>query len=579
MAYNFNANQFYSKPNQGFQPRNAGYGPAFGHQVNASPYYPANAYGLPAAQALPLPRNVTPMAPFPPLPVPGHFLNPANSDLPAGVNAPFRMNTTVGSGQSLATPRPQVQQHFYTLPAVKEPPSRKKSIKKFLLITSAVVTGVFATAASVMGLMWMFWPGFVELGKNIGTHGASKAANAIKEWKKPGPLLQRAVNVYEAYTRQSESSAKSGWQQIKDLFKSKATKEAEAKAAEQAREKAMAEQKEAGSRLATLLNGLTAQDIDATKDFFKKLGLNLENLTSSKHWAEVINQVEPEKFTAVLDPLVSTVLKDVRPEVNGFLNKLGKDLEHLTSPKNMAEVINGVDHEKVTTALRPLVSDLLKELKPELEKLTSSKNLAEVINQVDHEKVTAALKPLVSDLVNKLEPQLEKLTSSENLAEVINDVIKQVEPEKVSAILESLVPAVLNAALPEDAAEILAAARKNGSSSQLAEGFWNLLTEEQQTGIYNKLSSIATQGMDEYTQSFFKNYSFWKSSPSTSKKTPSVNPQETSPKDVISNKGMNEVAQSVYSFWKSSPSTSTKPPSVNPVETILETVSGVKQTH
>jgi hypothetical protein len=292
MAYNLSASQFYSKPQNTFQPRNVAYAPVFGHQVSAGAYYPANAYGIPVAQTLPLPGNASP---FNHVAMPGQFQYSPDSVLPPGVNTPFRMNTTVGSTQSPVLPKPQVQQYFYTLPSVKEPPSRKKTIKKFLLITSAVVTGVFATAACVLGLMWMFWPGFVELAKNIGTNGASKAANAVKEWKKPGTLVERAQNAYEACVSQDTSSVKSGWQRLKNLFKSADTIEREGRAAAMATEG----KKEAGSGLA-----FTEEQIDAGKVFLKSLGLDLEKLSSSEHLAEVLNKTDPQKarefFKAIL---------------------------------------------------------------------------------------------------------------------------------------------------------------------------------------------------------------------------------------------------------------------------------------
>jgi uncharacterized membrane protein YheB (UPF0754 family) len=254
----------------------------------------------------------------------------------------------------------------------------------------------------------------------------------------------------------------------------------------------MPEKKEAGSGLADLLNAFSAEEenIDALTVLLKKSGLDLEKLTSSQYLADVINQVDSEKLTSILKSLVPGIIKELKPQ-----------LEQLTSSKNLAEVINQVDSEKLTAILESLVPGILEKLKPQLDKLISSENLAEVINdvinKVDPEKLAAVFGPLVSSALKELKPQLDKLTSSEHMAEVINDVINKVDPKNVTSILEPLVPDILKALLPEDVAEILAAARATGSTSQLAEGLWNLLTKEQQTAIYNQFSLLGTQAIYE----------------------------------------------------------------------------------
>ncbi len=141
-AYNFNPGNPYQRPPAMGAPGMASYGrpasPAF--PLYSRPAAPAafNAFTAPRFNTT-LPFNGF-LAPPPGLPTPGQILNP--TALPGGnPQAGFATNAA-----SIAQ-KPQIQNHYYTVNTGKEPSSKKKNIKKFLLTTGAVMTGMLATIA------------------------------------------------------------------------------------------------------------------------------------------------------------------------------------------------------------------------------------------------------------------------------------------------------------------------------------------------------------------------------------------------------------------------------------------------
>ncbi|WP_373531155.1 hypothetical protein [Vampirovibrio sp.] len=396
MAYPFNANQFYNQPSTAFRSRKAATAPAFGQQAYGPPYNAMPAYGAPPAQPLtrPLSRPLNqslarplnqPLTPLPALPLPAQLLNRPSPVLPAAANAafaPFGSPALGNASPASPMPRPQVQNHFYALPAVKDPASTKKNIKKFLLITSAVVTGVFATAGTVVGLMWMFYPGFVELARSIGPKGASKAARAIKEWKKPGPILQRAKNAHQVYTQpvdaSGSSTSQSGWQRFKNWFKSAETLQNEAKAAkvasQKAAEKAAEAAREGGNGFAEIWQTFAEKDTQAAKELGKAMGLDLERMTSPQYLAEVINRISPQQMEVILSKAMSGEPLDYGKILGDAINNI--------SPEKLKGFLNVLFPQKLSAALaKSRETGNVSELLDKLWAMVSEEQKANIFNE------------------------------------------------------------------------------------------------------------------------------------------------------------------------------------------------------
>jgi hypothetical protein len=155
------------------------------------------------------------LAPTPSLPTPSQVLNPVGmpGNPPVGLHAGMAPT---------AAQKPQVQNYFYTLPADSPTPKKNKNIKKFLLTTGAVVAGMFTTIGVAAGLLWFFYPGFIQLAQAVGGKNAQAAAKALSEWKKPGDLLTRFNNARKAFaqckTQDAEHHAQSPYQRLKSGF-------------------------------------------------------------------------------------------------------------------------------------------------------------------------------------------------------------------------------------------------------------------------------------------------------------------------------------------------------------------------
>ncbi len=256
-AYNFNPNYPYQRPQTMAAASVSPYGRPAAPAPYGQPFAPvASSYGRPVTPAylggVTAPRFNMPtsgpaapngfLAPQPGLPTPSQVLNP--TALPGG-------NPQTGFANNAASiaQKPQIQNHYYTVTSGKEPSSKKKNIKKFLLTTGAVVAGMFTTIGAGIGLIWFFCPSFIQLGKAIGPKNAQAAANALSEWKKPGTILDRLGNAYKAFAKgqaeYAEHQNNSAFNRLKNWFQNlfKSTEQIEAEKAKQAQQEALKKEK------------------------------------------------------------------------------------------------------------------------------------------------------------------------------------------------------------------------------------------------------------------------------------------------------------------------------------------------
>ncbi|WP_303673583.1 hypothetical protein [Vampirovibrio chlorellavorus] len=194
-SYNFNPNAPYQRPVAMGAPGMASYGrpasPAL--PLYGRPATPAALNGLAAPRFNPTAPGNGFLAPLPGLPTPSQLSGPT---FPSA--APPPAFSTSGAP---ALQKPQIQNHYYTVNTGKEPASKKKNIKKFLLTTGAVMTGMVATVAlGFLGLR-IAYPQKFKAFKLLDEEVVKCFNSGISAWNKTNSKnpISKGIKGFEAF--------------------------------------------------------------------------------------------------------------------------------------------------------------------------------------------------------------------------------------------------------------------------------------------------------------------------------------------------------------------------------------------
>lgn len=276
-GYSFNPGTFYQPPQPMGRP--ALYTP-YARTVTPAPSYnasPGTSVFSPHGRLVSTANVGGFSAPQPGLPTPSQILRPS-------AGWPGNPQAALQASPLPAAQKPQVQNVYYTVNAGKESTSKKKNIKKFLLTTGAVVAGIFTTIGVAAGMLWFFYPGFIELAQSIGGRDAKAAAKALSVFKQPGDLLTRISNASKAFNQCRQQDAahqtKSPYQQLKLKIRRWFMTAEEKAVADQEQEAAKAAQKESSQDAS--MGFIPTQSITALFDWLKKEDMSTPSKIEAK---------------------------------------------------------------------------------------------------------------------------------------------------------------------------------------------------------------------------------------------------------------------------------------------------------
>ncbi len=300
------ATQYSSADSVRFAHQNAYTAPGFLNTAN----YAAPPFNPPTAPAHSY-RTAWATAPATLQGIYGASANPFNPFAQPQTQAPFAVGKTPFPQ---ATAQPTVQNYYYTNPIQGN--SQKKNIKKFLMITGAVMTGVIATAGLALGAVALIAPSQLKLFQKLGAKPFQKGIKLLDLFKDPNKSisvkLSESLKIFSE-PKPASTSGGTAFHKLKNWYQKHFDKEAyqaaeaakakaEAAASAKAKLESQAKINEAATQFFEILGQLPEDVQTQVSDFLRNMGAEsiskaFENPTVRKHMKEMGKEMIGESMS------------------------------------------------------------------------------------------------------------------------------------------------------------------------------------------------------------------------------------------------------------------------------------------